>query len=316
MNVLNETMNVLDECIKPESLATSDPRRLGNDLYTAFQSILSVDNYVPSSANDSLLSIQQLRVVYSSVEVFWRCAMRPFTLLHSSYCLPCDQPNNPLPSSMLITREMIEGLPVDSTFVASPMVQQLTYYKCLQTFVTNDLFSGHMLLRNADRILMSLFTLKYVASQPESSLSESNRMSIFREVQEIETQLPFIFDGRFTHIFVNKLRVFAKAPLWMREMASDMMRRMLLSPGGLHATLNAYLEDVAQGSDGGQIQMRVVKLLTSVPKSMSKGEYFLNISKQLLDLLVYGFQQNDQVMTVSCIAYLYLYGLYGLYRLY
>ena len=69
---------------------------------------------------------------------------------------------------------------------------------------------------------------------------------------------------------------------------------------------------VTDGPDSLSLQIKVVKLVTSVPKSIPKEVYITSICEQLVDLLLFGASILDKV---SIYLYIYRYISFGTVRI-
>lgn len=182
-----------------------------------------------------LISVQNLRVVYSVVEILWFWALKGAVTRASGFELPTA----PLPKAILVTAKVLNcGV--------NHAVDNIEEYRLLETVntirrvVINDAFSGLMLHRNLDRLLVTYMVL----AREISTVSETSHVSNPRAdvVNAATVALQDLSTGPFASAVVTKLRSFTKGPPWLRDAALSTLSGILLGPGGLEIVLSGYLE--------------------------------------------------------------------------
>lgn len=267
-----------------------------------------------NAAGVPLLSVQNLRLVYTAIEVLWQSSICATVHKQADFVLPTSA----YPSSLLIPKKTMDCLAEASTGCAvSEVYAQI---ECMRKVVCDDTFSGLMLQRNLDRILLTYYTL--ALPQPDGSLHAHSAMAT--------AELQSLAEGPFASMIVTKLRGFTRGPAWLRDASLSTLTSILQGKGGLETVLSGYLEGThhyvlfavkvyginaticdivmrqtnllyhAVGSldsaHAAALQAHVAKLVTSPPAGADKAQYLQNMGSQALDLVLYGLFKNDKVV--------------------
>lgn len=185
-----------------------------------------------------LLSVQSLRVVYTTVELLWQWGIAS-TL--DTLCPEFSLPVPPFPSSMLVQKKTVDYV---STQISPATATLQGFHQLLSTMaavISNDTFSGLMLQRNLDRVLFSYLLL----SNPDKVHSFSNRNEEKTPINiaaHAAVSLQGLYEGPFAPVVVSKLRSFTKGPAWLRDASCGILTKILQGPRGVETVLSGYLE--------------------------------------------------------------------------
>lgn len=187
-----------------------------------------------------LLSVQNLRLLYTTIELLWICGISNKVQQQAKFTLPLTGH----PNSLLIPKKIMDNLAVLSPEDCS-FPELYSRIECIRAAVCNETLSGLMLQRNLDRILLTYYTLSNpevgtlmqggtdVAAGGTDTLSLSDASS---------NRLSDLIEGPFAAMIVTKLRGFTKGPPWLRDAALVSLTHILQSDGGLEVVLSGYLE--------------------------------------------------------------------------
>ena len=203
-------------------------------------------------APPTVLSINHLRIVYTTIEVLWICGVKPLlgTILGGNF----EWGEGPHPKSLLVTKESMTHLSKKCS-AGFDLNQTMRYVRCIYSLVSNPLFLTNMLPRNLRRLLVALLLMtKY-----DEILTERRKRHMApeeidlscghtdRNIDEIivaaRSLLDIIcFQSDNKTFVVSELRVATRGPSWMRTAASEIFSKIILSDGGFECVLRAYLE--------------------------------------------------------------------------
>ena len=203
-------------------------------------------------APPTVLSINHLRIVYTTIEVLWICGVKPLlgTILGGNF----EWGEGPHPKSLLVTKESMAHLSKKCS-AGFDLNQTMRYVRCIYSLVSNPLFLTNMLPRNLRRLLVALLLMtKY-----DEILTERRKRHMApeeidlscghtdRNIDEIivaaRSLLDIIcFQSDNKTFVVSELRVATRGPSWMRTAASEIFSKIILSDGGFECVLRAYLE--------------------------------------------------------------------------
>lgn len=203
-------------------------------------------------APPTVLSINHLRIVYTTIEVLWICGVKPLlgTILDGNF----EWGEGPHPKSLLVTKESMAHLSKKCS-AGFDLNQTMRYVRCIYSLVSNPLFLTNMLPRNLRRLLVALLLMtKY-----DEILTERRKRHVGpekidlsyghtdRNIDEIivaaRSLLDIIcFQSDNKTFVVSELRVATRGPSWMRTAASEIFSKIILSDGGFECVLRAYLE--------------------------------------------------------------------------
>jgi hypothetical protein len=208
-------------------------------------------------APPTVLSINHLRVVYSSIELLWILGIKVdiAQMLGTTF----DWNEAICPKSLLISKEVVSHLGRLITAESEPeTVFQCT--QCIYSIISNSLFSANMLPRNLKRVLVALLVLSRPVDHTSNvdvarsklldrDLCTNNSIeSVQSACQKAERLLHEIcLNNSIKSLVVSELRIAVKGPHWMRSAASDLFTKILLSDMGFSAVLRAYLEGMLTG---------------------------------------------------------------------
>ena len=232
--IKNEIGNVIDIVV-----ALADERGTSklNDNLSTFN-----PNLIPK-APPTAVSINHLRVIYTSVELLWVTGVQSFlvTVLEDNF----DWGEAPHPKSLLVSREKLASLAK-----AKPSLHQMfSYCQCINKLISNFIFSANMLPRNLHRILVAFLALANCDNKAlgfnkiddSSTTDESQTLTTVRKgAKRLLTEICFSTENK--SLVISELRIASKGPKWLRAAASELFSQIVLSENGLDAALRAYLE--------------------------------------------------------------------------
>ena len=208
-------------------------------------------------APPTVLSINHLRVVYSSIEILWILGIK--VVIAQTIGSTFDWNEAIYPKSLLISKEAVSHLGRFITAESEPE----TVFQCIQciySIISNSLFSANMLPRNLKRVLVALLVLSRPVDQTSNVDVARNKLldidictnnsveSAQTILQKAERLLYEIcLSSSIKSLVVSELRIAVKGPHWMRSAASDLFTKILLSDLGFSAVLRAYLEGMLAG---------------------------------------------------------------------
>ena len=173
-----------------------------------------------------LLSVQHLRIIYSVIEILWHWGISCEVKRRAGFAMPSQS----LPNSLLIRKLVIDYITTCTADTIPRSTEQLwSVVDCLSQVVLNPNFSGLMLQRNLDRLLLSYLVLERDSSDDTISL---------RAASALRT----LYEGPIASVVVTKLRGFTKGPVWLRDACCGILNSVLQGTGGLEAVLSGYLE--------------------------------------------------------------------------
>ena len=230
----NEIGNVIDivEALADER-GTSE---LNNNLSTFNP------NLIPK-APPTAVSINHLRVIYTTVELLWVTGVQSFlvTVLEDNF----DWSEAPHPKSLLISRDKLASL----AKAAPSLHQMFSYCQCINKLISNFIFSANMLPRNLHRMLVAFLALAncdnkalgFNRSDDTYPADETQKFNTIREsAKRLLTEICFSTENK--SLVISELRIASKGPKWLRSAASELFSKIILSENGLDAALRAYLE--------------------------------------------------------------------------
>ena len=169
---------IIDDCIS-----------VSRDFFIAFSSAsYGIDHEIqltphhdrPSasiSREKSFLSLQQIRLVYTAIEVLWYLVLMPFISANTGFQLP---EANLAKSIMLSSDNLVQIAAVtsgDNSDCDGEIYLKVRAMRCLHVvadIAMNDMFAGHMLDRNLNRILLCALTIEHTAAVDSSNVNSSN----------------------------------------------------------------------------------------------------------------------------------------------
>lgn len=214
-------------------------------------------------APTSVLSINHLRIVYTTIELIWVSGIQPFMedQLGGSFDW-CEAPH---PKSLLISKENLASMP-KMEGNESNSSNTFRYCQCIYSLINNSLFSSNMLPRNLKRILMAMLILSksHEKNNPHKSVDLSD-IAVLASTSDntlaFQLMTDICFNSSYKSLVVSELRIATKGPQWMRSAAGEWFTRILLSDLGFEAVLKAYLEGKVSISCGGSAALVLLPLL-------------------------------------------------------
>jgi hypothetical protein len=214
-------------------------------------------------APPSVLSINHLRIVYTTIELIWVSGIQPFmeVKLGGSFDW-CEAPH---PKSLLISKETLVSLP-RLEGIESNSSNILRYCECIYSLISNTLFSANMLPRNLKRVLMAMLILSKspISTFPGKIMNLSETALLIPTSDDtvaLQLMTDICLNSSYKSLVVSELRIATKGPQWMRSAAGEWFTKILLSDLGFEAVLKAYLEGISCGIDSGHARVLLLLLL-------------------------------------------------------
>ena len=188
-----------------------------------------------------LLTINELRTVYTTLEILWCYIYTSFFKPLFSFDSSDDHPSSLTisKSDLLKLMDRFCDLSINEAYVWKVTLN-------MYQIATHPLFSGTMLQRTMKRILLSIvYFQKYhpnfnlPISPPSSSSSLPSTSLPLVTPSELTTML---ITGPFKSIVITGLKALNKGPDWMKAIGSRMFSDIIVSDGGLEAVLLSYLD--------------------------------------------------------------------------
>lgn len=255
-SIMNSLYQIVDAQL-PKVLNTVET--LTNKLLNPIDSITRIPIVHPKMhpnppAPPTLLNINHLRIVYTSIELLWVCKILPYisTTLGNTF----DWSDTIYPKSLLINKDSLSKL---SFIPLNNSNQTLKYIQCMHSLIINPVFSSNMLSRNLKRVLIALLVLSreedinhnnQLNSLPLSNYTSdqctTNIENIYfiKQIDISAKQLLYevCFNSSNKTFVVSELRGASKGPKWIISHAGKLFSEIILSEFGLQAVLKAYLE--------------------------------------------------------------------------
>jgi hypothetical protein len=206
---------------------------VANSIHFGLQKILdqllsSSTSSLTTKKNDEktriLISLTQLRITYTAVEIIWCYIWNSFFLKNINFNLTENHPN-----SLLLNHMTMKKLSLKFALM-TPCIEDIEkYILIIQKITFYDFFSGTMLNRNLPRLLISLTYFGY-------QYSDDSIQKRYREI------LQSICLGPYKYVIVSNLSILSRGPNWMKHAGSTLLSSIILSEDGLQAVLIGYLE--------------------------------------------------------------------------
>lgn len=206
--------------------------------------------------NMPVLSINDLRVVYTVTEVLWIWGLERSVSHYSAFN---GLAGSTVPKSMLVQRKALEC--VSSCLAVTRDFDYLyRITACLKRVTFNDMFASLMVERSLDRIILSCFVIsnrRSLVETPHSSSSSepSNDITTPGCCQRVHSDaytcatdkalqvLDEIRASSFCSLVVMRARVFLRCPhSWVRDAACLLLSSILGQRNGLQALITGYLD--------------------------------------------------------------------------
>lgn len=182
-----------------------------------------------------LLSVQNLRVVYTAIELTWQWGVLPTISKLSGFVPPVP----PYPNSLLVQKRTIDFVQPDPTASAGTLERLIS---TIANIVCNDTFSGLMLQRNLDRILLTYLVLSNPEKVRVLISGEPDEVAAVHIASRAASSLQRLYTGAFASMVVSKLRSFTKGPVWLRDASCEILSGILQGQRGVETVLSGYLE--------------------------------------------------------------------------
>jgi len=202
--------------------------------------------------NMPVLSINDLRIVYTVTELLWTWGLEQSVSHYSTFN---GLAVSSTPKSILIQRKALES--VSSCLTVTPDFDYLyRIAACLKRVTFNDMFASLMVERSLDRIILSCLVLSNRTLMERASTDicpvDPSKTKVTgsaveprmrNDVANMALQmLNEIRDSSYCSLVVTRARVFLRCQHWLRDAACLFLSSILGQRNGLQATLTGYLD--------------------------------------------------------------------------
>jgi hypothetical protein len=199
--------------------------------------------------NAPVLSINELRIVYTATEMLWIWGLERSVSHYSAFN---GLVGSTIPKSMLVQRKALEC--VSSCLAVTRDFDHLyRIASCLKKVTFNDMFASLMVERSLNRIILSCFVMsnRTLVETPHSSEPSNNT---FPDCQRVRSDAACVADkalqmldeiraSSFCSLVVTRARVFLRCPhSWVRDAACLLLSSILGQRNGLQALITGYLD--------------------------------------------------------------------------
>jgi hypothetical protein len=263
-----------------------------------FQHAREIIQNTPES-DKFLLSVNELKAIYSALEVFWLFGIAPTVEVFSSYSVDSLKGPQSFPKAMLFTKDLFQELFSVQKKIIFPIEDLFEMVELFEFFIFHPVFVSFVLNRNMSRYLLSLFTF--------ATLSKKATQSFPIPSQTISSKFDSLITSSYQALIINTLRGFTRAQEEIKNLAANLFHRILTSGvEGMRSVIIGYMEDVWDTPHCEAMQGQLARLIVSVPKEQKEDvkEYFQQISPNLLFLFKDAIQRKDQIFTETVVLIL------------
>jgi hypothetical protein len=286
----------------------------------------------------TILTIQQLRYIYTAVELVWSWGMKSSVQIVGGVAFKYY---SAAPTALLLTEtvlklandiikryENVETQIMNDIVIAQQRLSQLfDRAKCMRTLSLSKVFSSMLIQRNLKRIVITLLLLSEFPTtslQKQSvstrvvghaNLLQANIMSLRTNARTELLDIVFDSSSQLKSACVIALRTLAtvgNSPnnRWVVQAGGRLLTDIIMSPRGVEATLLAYLQGVTDDPDSVNLQVKVAKLITTVPAQLAssssgnataKDQYLRNVSVQIAEIFRFAMKIKDLVLQKVCV---------------
>ena len=188
-------------------------------------------NSKPPPPPSTIMSIMQLRAIYTSIELIWCIAIEDYVSLKSEINETIS-----FPSSMLLDFNHFKQIVESNKSTIDPSVSIkysiFCYIKTINSICEIKGFTNMMRERNLKRVLLSLIVLKIETND------ETN--DVANEASDMLDHI--ILNGKNKLLTINSLRLIMTGNDSVRKEAGYYLTNLLMSKGGLYSVLLSFLE--------------------------------------------------------------------------
>jgi len=199
-------------------------------------------------SNAPVLSINELRIVYTATEMLWIWGLERSVSHYSAFN---GLAGSTIPKSMLVQRKALEF--VSSCLAVTRDFDHLyRIASCLKEVTFNDMFASLMVERSLNRIILSCFVMSkrtlvetHHNSEPSYNTPDCQRVRIDATcvVDKAQQMLDEIRASSFCSLVVTRARVFLRCPhSWVRDAACLLLSSILGQRNGLQTLITGYLD--------------------------------------------------------------------------
>lgn len=199
-------------------------------------------------SNAPVLSINELRIVYTATEMLWIWGLERSVSHYSAFN---GLAGSTIPKSMLVQRKALEC--VSSCLAVTRDFDHLyRIASCLKEVTFNDMFASLMVERSLNRIILSCFVMSnrtlvetLHSSEPSYNTPDCPRVRIDATyvADKAQQMLDEIRASSFCSLVVTRARVFLRCPhSWVRDAACLLLSSILGQSNGLQTLITGYLD--------------------------------------------------------------------------
>ena len=198
--------------------------------------------------NAPVLSINELRIVYTATEMLWIWGLERSVSHYSAFN---GLTGSTIPKSMLVQRKALECVS-NCLAVTRDFDHLYRIASCLKEVTFNDMFASLMVERSLNRIILSCFVMsnRTLVETPHSSEPSYNtpdcqrvRIDATCVADKAQQMLDEIRASSFCSLVVTRARVFLRCPhSWVRDAACLLFSSILGQRNGLQTLITGYLD--------------------------------------------------------------------------
>lgn len=151
--------SLIDFCIQFETVSL-----LGESADTKFNHLTNLLEQCIHREGEFILSVQQLRAVYTFLELTWLFQFKPFV---QANLVGLSLPEEALPKSLLLTEDMVRcierkvlGANKHLNYSIGSVGILMKYLSSLTGVILDEMFAGHMFVRNAGRFIVTALLIE------------------------------------------------------------------------------------------------------------------------------------------------------------
>eukprot|EP00981_Chlorochromonas_danica_P006455 scaffold1401_cov180-Ochromonas_danica.AAC.5 len=231
-----------------------------------------------TGGSQAMVSINHVRVLYTALELLWVFGIQPTLDKASAFTLPSSR----LPNAMVIPPDALVELDGKPLMPVDSMVTFVSRVDLFHHLICNDMIASMVLPRNFGRLLLACYVFLEKASKNET---------ITTRYQALLNEL--VATDKYKMMLVSKLRSFTSGPVWLRKMASETLRQVLESSGGVQAVFSGYLDGMAGSPHWASMQVQVARMIAAQPRSQSPRSYYTLLAPQVQEIFTGGIEGKD-----------------------
>lgn len=256
--IYNDVLNLPN---MPQSNETKSLAKSLESLYGAMEHFLAILNASSFSTTQALLSISQLRGLYTSIEIIWELTLSPrISSVHRTRSVGVGS----YPKSLLLDEEKM--LELRRRIRVHPSDDAIFSYFALYCRLCQSIFLRHFVLdRNVTRLLQGIWYFQHFSSRHGTG-----------DVENLSQWQSFLLCGEYSVIAVHGLRnLVVHASGQLKTFALHTLTNLLVSDTGFEVVLHSLTEEKLDD----RAEAMLVMLIVSPPRDIMKPEYFAKIGE-------------------------------------